>query len=72
MAQDSDSHQATITVRAPWSPEQALAIFEFIDELRDQVWQAYGSQIQRALREQPSTMPPTSVDINIDKSDVPF
>jgi hypothetical protein len=70
MAQDSDSHQASITVRAHWSPEQALAIFEFIDELRDQLWQAYGSQIQRALREQQSTMPPTSLDI--DESDVPF
>ena len=68
-AQDSDPHPATITLRVHWTPEQALAIFEFLDELRDQIWQTYSSQIQRALREQQS-MPRTSIDA--DESDVPF
>jgi hypothetical protein len=34
-----------------WSPEQALAAFELIDLIRDQLWAAYGPDIQRALRD---------------------
>ena len=34
-----------------WTPEQALAVFEAVDLLRDQLWAAYGPEIQRALRE---------------------
>jgi hypothetical protein len=34
-----------------WTPEQALAVFEVIDLLRDRLWAAYGPEIQRALRE---------------------
>jgi hypothetical protein len=33
-----------------WSPEQALAAFELIDLIRDQLWVAYGPAIQLALR----------------------
>ncbi len=33
-----------------WTPAQALAAFEMIDQLRDQLWLAYGPAIQRALR----------------------
>jgi hypothetical protein len=33
-----------------WSPEQALAAFELIDEIREQIWDRYGPAIQRALR----------------------
>ena len=44
-----------------WSPSQALAVFECIELLRDQLWIAYGPQIQRAWREQfePEREPPT-------------
>lgn len=33
-----------------WTPAQALAAFELLDQLRDQLWLAYGPAIQRALR----------------------
>ena len=33
-----------------WTPAQALAAFEMLDLLRDQLWLAYGPAIQRALR----------------------
>jgi hypothetical protein len=33
-----------------WSPEQALAVFEFLDELRDRVWDRYREQIQEQCR----------------------
>ena len=35
-----------------WTPEQALAVFEILDELRDQLWNLYGPQIQQAMREE--------------------
>ena len=35
-----------------WSPQQALAVFECIELIRDQLWLAYGTEIQRAWRDQ--------------------
>jgi hypothetical protein len=35
-----------------WPPEAALAIFEFIDEMRDIVLAVYGSHIDDAARKQ--------------------
>jgi hypothetical protein len=43
---------------AHWTPEQALAVFEVLDMLRDQLWAAYGPEIQRALREDRVTQQP--------------
>jgi len=35
-----------------WSAEQALAVFELLDILRDRLWLHYGIDIQNLLREQ--------------------
>jgi len=43
---------AQITLPADWSPEQAAAVFEIHDELRERVWAHYGPQIHQVLREQ--------------------
>ena len=55
-----------------WTPEQALAVFEIIDALRDQLWDLYGLQIQQAMREDlyPTTShePPSEID----QRDLPF
>jgi hypothetical protein len=34
-----------------WSPEQAWAVFELLDDLREAIWKQYGPQIQEAIRE---------------------
>ena len=34
-----------------WSPEAALAIFEFVDEMRDIILGVYGTHIQDAVRQ---------------------
>ena len=34
-----------------WTPEQAVAVFEMLDQLRDIVCARYGSQIQDYMRE---------------------
>lgn len=37
-------------VPAHWSAEQALAVFEFLDLLRDEIWKVHRAGIQAALR----------------------
>ena len=36
-----------------WTPEQALAILECLQLLRQALWDAYGPQVQQAWREHP-------------------
>ena len=43
---------AELGLPSHWSPRQALAVFECIELIRDQLWLAYGPDIQRAWREQ--------------------
>ena len=33
-----------------WSPEQALAVYEFLDELQERIRDRYGEQITERLR----------------------
>ncbi len=33
-----------------WTDDEALVVFEFIDEIRDQIWDQYSLQIQAAAR----------------------
>ncbi|MDP2154025.1 MAG: hypothetical protein Q8S16_02600 [Polaromonas sp.] len=35
-----------------WTPEQAMAVMELLDDLRDRVWTHYGGVIQDLLRAQ--------------------
>jgi hypothetical protein len=46
-----------------WTPEIALAVFELIDDLRDQIWAPYGLTIQNELRRQ--------LDLRQDADDTP-
>jgi hypothetical protein len=40
------------TVEATWTPEQALAVWELLDDLRERIWTHYGGAIQNLMREQ--------------------
>ena len=62
----------SITLPTHWSPEQAVAVFEILDELREHVWARYGVQIQQVLRDERTTAVPAAGDIDIDEADVPF
>ena len=53
-----------------WSPEVALAIFEFIDEMRDIILAVYGAHIQHASRQRCQSMPAEPVLIPDDE--LPF
>ncbi len=43
---------ATTLIPASWTPEQALAVFELLDELRDRVWATHGCHIQELLQQE--------------------
>ena len=51
----------TVPVVPPhWTPEQALAVFEWLQALRQALWTTYGPQLQQAWRDQlmPEGQPP--------------
>ena len=60
----------SITLPTHWSPEQAAAVFEILDDLREHVWARYGLQIQQVLRDERSTAITAADDI--DEADLPF
>ena len=43
---------AAVLIPAAWTPEQALAVFELLDELRDRLWAVHGDQIQALLQQE--------------------
>lgn len=36
-----------VLIDANWSLEQAVAAYELLDDLREQIWRHYGTQIQQ-------------------------
>ena len=54
MTEPGKRSRTTIPLQIPtyWTPEQALAVFELIDELRDAIWRCYDRQIQEEYRDQ--------------------
>jgi hypothetical protein len=51
---------STVLIPRHWTPEQALAVFECLQVLRQALWDAYGPEVQQAWREQlaPDGPPP--------------
>ena len=54
-----------------WTPEQALAVFELLDDLRELIWDHYQIPIQDLLREQCQS-PASADDSTAATSDPPF
>ncbi len=46
------------TVDAHWTPEQALVVWDLLDDLRERVWSHYGLAIQNLLHERHHTSDP--------------
>jgi hypothetical protein len=42
----------SVEIPATWTPEQALAVFELLDEIRDKIWSRYSGSLQDLLQEQ--------------------
>jgi hypothetical protein len=54
MTKSDQSNPQTISLQIPtyWTPEQAFAVFELIDELRDAIWRCYDLQLQEDYRDE--------------------
>jgi hypothetical protein len=48
------AHLRPITIEIPttWSPEQALAVYELLDDLREKIWDRYHYTLQDLLQQQ--------------------
>ena len=64
-------HGIPFLIQDDWSPEQALAVVELLDDLREMIWARYQIQLQELLREQRCSQP-TSESKNINETDPPF
>jgi len=42
----------TVEIPTYWTPEQAAAVFEFIHEIREQIWSVHGLYIQDEIQRQ--------------------
>ena len=54
-----------------WTPAQATAVFEVLDELRESVWRRYGVQIQKVQRRD-RIAKTSAIPVNLGDGDVPF
>jgi hypothetical protein len=46
--------RARLPDRSNWSPEQALAVFELLSDLRARIWMQYSIELHDLIREQRS------------------
>lgn len=58
-------------IQDDWSPEQALAVVELLDDLREVICKRYQLELFDLLREQRCS-PTASASATIDESDPPF
>ena len=49
-----------------WTPEQALAVFEMLDLMRDRLWLLYAADIQHAMRDDQQRIDPRQLPIPLD------
>jgi len=45
-------HAIPIAIPTYWSPEQAIAVFELVDDLRETIWSIYQTHLQDLTRQQ--------------------
>jgi hypothetical protein len=64
MTKTTTSLPLTISLQIPtyWTPEQAFAVFDLVNDLRDAIWQCYGPQLLDEYRDQLQPAPIDQVD----------
>ncbi len=66
-----DQSTAQFARPTKWTPAQASALLEVLDEIREWIWLSYGSQIQKELRRDRVTTT-SAVPSTLGDEDVPF
>src|SRR5258705_72149 len=73
MSKDSTGLPLTISLKIPayWTPEQAFAVVELLDDLRDRIWAHYGVQLLDQYRDQygPADSDHTDLQLTIRRSE---
>jgi len=68
---ETDQYSGMFELPTHWTPAQATAVFEVLDDLLESVWRRYGIQIQKVQRR--DRVVTTSVSsANMGDRDVPF
>jgi hypothetical protein len=53
-----------------WTPEQAIAVYEIVEDLRERIWSIYQINLQELLQQQRQ---PAPIDpLKIDDEEMPF
>jgi len=63
-------HGIPFIIQEDWSPEQALAVVELLDDLREVIWNRYQLHLFELQREQRCTYESSNSGINM--TDPPF
>ena len=63
-------HAIPLPIPTYWTPEQAIAVFELVDEIRDIILAAYTNDIQEAARQQ--CQPASAESAAITDDELPF
>jgi len=63
-------HAIPVQIPTCWTPEQAIAVFELVDDLREQIWAFYQTEVQEMARQQ--QRPEYLAPFKIDDDDLPF
>ena len=61
-----------VAISTLWTADQALAVFELIDDLRDRIWALYGCQIQDLLRDEQGVGDPGARSHGDERNDTAF
>jgi len=68
---ETDEGSARFARPRKWTPTQATAVLEVLDEIREWIWLVYGSRIQQELRRDCAVTKAANL-ANLGDEDVPF
>lgn len=64
--------ERSLRIASHWTPDQALVVYETLDDLIDLIWRQYGLDIQQALKNQCAERDINFNLTNINQDDLPF
>ncbi len=62
----------TLRIAPNWTPKQATAVYEVLDDLIDVIWRLYGPDIQQVFKIERMYNANDFMPASIDENDVPF
>ena len=64
--------ERSLRIASHWTPEQALVVYETLDDLIDLIWHQYGIDIQQAFKNQCTNNADNLNLTNTNQGDLPF